>query len=200
MAGSARPWPRSWRRSTISLRPYGAELLIYDAYRSIECQRGLWEFFFERGRQEIPGASDEDCRQYALGYVRDPRKFEKLDTRTFPIHITGSSVDVTLKYLDSDDLLDMGSAFEEIVDVSYTDYFERQLDRGLIAPDDARLLNRRLMDWAFTREGFLNDPILYWHYDWGNQIWIKVRQAIYGDAPGAAWYGYIDPPPDPRDR
>ncbi len=192
-----------WLRKTVvekllkvnqNLRPYGAELLIYDAYRPIECQRGLWHFFYERGRREIPNASEEDCRQYALGYVRDPRKFDKLDTRTFPIHITGSSVDVTLKYLGSDELLDMGSKFEEIIDVSVTDYFERQLQQGKIKADDHRLLNRRLMDWAFTREGFLNDPILYWHYDWGNQLWIKVKRVLHDDAPQAAWYGYIGNP------
>lgn len=192
-----------WLRKTVAeklvevnrnLKPYGAELLIYDAYRPIECQRGLWHFFYERGRSEIPNATEEDCRQYALGYVRDPRKFDKLDTRTFPIHITGSSVDVTLKYLDSDELLDMGSRFEEIIDVSVTDYFERQLQQGKIKLDDHRLLNRRLMDWAFTREGFLNDPILYWHYDWGNQLWIKVKRVLHDDAPQAAWYGHIENP------
>ncbi len=192
-----------WLRKTVAeklvdvnrnLRPYGAELLIYDAYRPIECQRGLWHFFYARGRREIPNATEDDCRQYALGYVRDPRKFDKLDTRTFPIHITGSSVDVTLKYLDSDQLLDMGSRFEEIIDVSVTDYFERQLQQGRIKADDHRLLNRRLMDWAFTKEGFLNDPILYWHYDWGNQLWIKVKRVLHDDAPAAAWYGHIENP------
>ena len=192
-----------WLRKTVTeklvevnrnLKPYGAELLIYDAYRPIECQRGLWHFFYERGRREIPNASEDDCRQYALGYVRDPRNFNKLDTRTFPIHITGSSVDVTLKYLGSDDLLDMGSRFEEIIDVSVTDYFERQLQQGKIKVDDHRLLNRRLMDWAFTREGFLNDPILYWHYDWGNQLWIKVKRVLHDDVPQAAWYGHIENP------
>ncbi|MFT7526299.1 MAG: D-alanyl-D-alanine dipeptidase [Arenicella sp.] len=192
-----------WLRKTVAekltkvnenLRPYGAELLILDAYRSIECQRGLWEFFYERGRSEIANASEEDCRRYALGYVRDPRVFNPLDTRTFPIHITGSSVDVTLKYLGSDELLDMGSAFEEMIDVSYTDYFERQLQQGLIEANDRRLLNRRLMDWAFTKEGFLNDPNLYWHYDWGNQIWLKVKRALHDDAPAAAWYGHVQTP------
>ncbi|MBL4673436.1 MAG: hypothetical protein JKX81_14350 [Arenicella sp.] len=176
------------------LQPFGAELLILDAYRSIECQQGLWEFFYQRGRSELDNPSEEDCRQYALGYVRDPRIFDPLDTRTFPIHITGSSVDVTLKYLGRDQLLNMGSAFEEIIDVSYTDYFERMLLKGMIAKDDIRLLNRRLMDWAFTNEGFLNDPILYWHYDWGNQLWIKVKKALHDVAPEKAWYGHVESP------
>jgi len=192
-----------WLRKTVAekleranglLKPFNAELLILDAYRSIECQRGLWRFFYERGREENPAATEEDLRRYALGYVRDPRNFSPLDSRTFPIHITGSSIDVTLRRRDTGQWMNMGSRFEEIIDVSTTDYFERQLQAGAIEENDERLWNRRLMDWALRSEDFLNDPILYWHYDWGNQIWIKVNNAIYGDAPAKAWYGHIEAP------
>lgn len=192
-----------WLRKTIAekleranhlLHPFDAELLILDAYRPIECQRGLWEFFYERGRAEIPNATDDDLRQYALGYVRDPRNFNKLDARTFPIHITGASIDVILRQRSTGRWMNMGSKFEEIIPASTTDYFERQLQQGLINENDERLWNRRLMDWALRSEDFLNDPILYWHYDWGNQIWIKVKNAIYGAAPEKAWYGYIGSP------
>lgn len=194
---------QGWLRKSIAekleranqlLHPFNAELLILDAYRPIECQRGLWHFFYERGRAEIPNASDEDLRKYALGYVRDPRNFDQLDARTFPIHITGASIDVTLRRSDTGQWMNMGSKFEEINAISATDYFERQLQKGLIHESDERLWNRRLMDWALRSEDFLNDPILYWHYDWGNQIWIKVKRAIYGNAPDKAWYGYIAAP------
>jgi len=176
------------------LEPYGAELIVLDAYRSMECQQGLWNFFYEQGREKHPGADNQVLTEYALGFVRDPRLFDKEDSATFPAHATGASVDVTIRDIKTRKLLNMGSRFEEIIDVSYTDYFERQLNNGLIEADDERLLNRRMMDWAFTRENFLNDPILYWHYDWGNQLYIKVKRAISDDAPAAAWYGYIAPP------
>jgi D-alanyl-D-alanine dipeptidase len=87
-------------------------------------------------------------RQYALGYVRDPRNFSPLDARTFPIHITGSSIDVILRRRDNGHWLNMGSKFEEIIEISCTDYFERQLQQGAIEENDERLWNRRLMDWA----------------------------------------------------
>lgn len=192
-----------WLRKTIAeklaranqlLHPYNAELLILDAYRPIDCQRGLWTFFYERGRRELPDGNEDVWRQYALGYVRDPRSFNPHDARTFPIHITGASIDVTLRHRDSGRWINMGTRFEEIIEASTTDYFERQWQQGLIADDDERLWNRRLMDWALRSEGFLNDPILYWHYDWGNQIWIKVKNALYGDAPEQAWYGHIAAP------
>jgi len=176
------------------LHPFNVELLILDAYRSIECQHGLWNYFYDRGREENPAASDKELIQYALGYVRDPRNFNRLDARTFPIHITGSSIDATLRQRDTGQWLNMGSKFEEIIDISATDYFERQLQQGSIEENDERLWNRRLMAWALNSEDFLNDPILYWHYDWGNQIWIKVKNAISGDAPAQAWYGHIESP------
>lgn len=181
-------------RANHLLHPFDAELLILDAYRPIECQRGLWEFFYERGCDEIPNATEEDLRQYALGYVRDPRLFNRTDARTFPIHITGASIDVTLRRRSTGKWMNMGTKFEEIIAASTTDYFERQLLEGKIAANDERLWNRRLMDWALRSEDFLNDPILYWHYDWGNQIWIKVKNALYGNAPEKAWYGHIDSP------
>lgn len=183
------------QRSNALLAPYDAELLILDAYRSIECQRGLWTFFYERGREENPTASEDALRDYALGYLRDPRHFNPLDARTFPIHITGSSIDVILRRRSTGQLMNMGSGFEEIIPVSTTDYFERQLAMGNIDESNEPLWNRRLMDWALRSEDFLNDPILYWHYDWGNQIWIKVKNALYGNAPEKAWYGCIDAPP-----
>jgi len=62
------------------------------------------------------------------------------------------------------------------------------------AADDPRLRHRRLVHWAMSREGFLNDPLVFWHYDWGNQLYVMLRRALHGDALGAAWYGYIDPP------
>ena len=179
----------------VHLHPYGVEIMVLDAYRCMDCQRGLWKFFYQRGKTENPDFGDKECTDYALGYVRDPRLFDKLDSRTFPVHLTGSSIDVTLRDLDTGQWLDMGSKFEEIIAISYTDYFERQLAKGLIEKDDVRLFNRRLMDWAFTQEGFLNDPVLWWHYDWGNQPYIKVKTALSpDDAPDMAWYGPIDSP------
>ncbi|WP_266171448.1 M15 family metallopeptidase [Dyella subtropica] len=180
------------------LAAYDAQLLILDAYRPIECQHGLWRFFWELGRQANPAASDEELRQYASRYLRDPRSFDRNDARTFPIHSTGASIDVVLRSRSQGHWLDMGSRFDEYTEASVTDYFERQLLLGAISQDDHRLWNRRLLHWALSSEDITNDPLLYWHHDWGNQIWIKVKRAVYGDAMETAWYGYIDAPPLPR--
>jgi D-alanyl-D-alanine dipeptidase len=41
------------QRANCLLKPFNAELLILDAYRSIECQRGLWAFFMGLDRKKI---------------------------------------------------------------------------------------------------------------------------------------------------
>lgn len=181
-------------RANRLLQDFGVELLILDAYRSIECQRGLWTYYWERGRTENPAASEEELRQYALRYVRDPRNFDPQDARSFGIHSTGSSADLILRYRKTGEWLNMGSKFEEYSEVSVTDYFERQLRQGAIGEEDQRLWNRRLLHWALHTEDITNDPILYWHHDWGNQIWITVKKTLYGAAPAAAWYGYVGTP------
>lgn len=181
-------------RANAVLSSFGVELFILDAYRSIECQRGLWAYYWDRAHAARPDASEEELRQQTLGYLRDPRNFDPRDARSFPIHSTGSSIDVVLRDRKSGKWLNMGSDFEEYSDVSATDYFERQLLTGAIDDRDERLWNRRLLHWALFAEDMTNDPIFYWHHDWGNQIWIKVKNAVYGSAPDMAWYGYKGPP------
>lgn len=195
--------PDVWSRKSVaeklaeaneSLRPLGVELFVLDGYRPIECQRGLWDFYCRLAGEELPQADERTHRAYTLEHIADPSSFHEHDPTSWPSHTTGAAVDVTLRSLVSGELLDMGSRFEEITDLSCNDHFERLLIRGLIEEDDVRLCNRRLLHWAMTGAGFANDPFVFWHYDWGNQLYIKVRRALFGDAPGAAWYGYITAP------
>lgn len=198
---------QGWIRQTLAqklvavnrhLHPYGVELLILDAYRPMACQRGLWAFFYQKAENENPGADDEACRQYAMQFVRDPAGFDHRNNSTGPAHLTGGAIDATLRKLSDHKPLDMGSYFEEIVDASYTDYFERLLAKGEILPDDPRLNNRRLLHWALHLEGFLNDPVLFWHHDWGNQLWLKTQKALTDEKSDnlstQAWYGIAEPP------
>jgi D-alanyl-D-alanine dipeptidase len=195
--------PEIWMRKTAAeklarasgkLRAFGLELFILDGYHSIECHRGLWDFYYAEARRKKPGGSEIVWRNYAMQFVADPGPFDKSDPKTWHAHTTGGAVDLTLRDLRTGQVVDMGSRFEEISTVSYNDYFERRLAKGLIAKDDPRLWHRRLAHWAMQQEGFLNDPFVFWHYDWGNQLYVKTRTALFGNAPKAAWYGYIEAP------
>ncbi len=179
------------------LRPFGAELFVLDGHRTVACQQGLWDFFYARGKRLNPEGGEQELRAYARQYIVDPASFDASDSRTWPAHTNGGAVDLTLRDSSTKELLDMGARFEVDSDeeVGVGDYFERQLLAGHIDEDDVRLQNRRLLNWAMTREGLLNETAkVFWHYDWGNQIYVRASRALLPDPPRAAWYGYIQPP------
>lgn len=153
------------------LKQHGVELLALDAYRLLECQRGLWNFFVDKAKTSIRLASQAAAENYALKFCSDPRNFDRSDPRTWPTHLTGGAVDVTLKSLAGrGESLYMGGIFDDPSGVSKTDYFERHQRTGSCSDLEARA-NRRLLYWAMAAEGFANLPTEWWHYDWGTQRW-----------------------------
>jgi len=177
------------------LRPFEAELFVLDGHRTIACQQGLWNFFFAKAQQQNPDGSEQEHRAYARQFIVDPASFDEADSRTWPAHTNGAAVDLTLQDSVTGELLDMGARFEEDTEANVGDYFERQLAAGHMDENDVRLQNRRLLNWAMTREGLLNETAkVFWHYDWGNQSYVRASRAFLQDPPQAAWYGYIEPP------
>jgi D-alanyl-D-alanine dipeptidase len=176
------------------LRPFEAELFVLDGHRSVACQQGLWDFYYAKAKQENPSGSDQEHRAYLRQFVVDPASFDEADSRTWQAHTTGAAVDLTLRDSLTRELLEMGANFEEDNEASASDYFERQLLAGHIDESDVRLQNRRLLHWAMTKEGLLNETAkVFWHYDWGNQAYVRASRAFLQDPPQAAWYGYIAP-------
>ena len=176
------------------LKPFGTELIVLDGYRSVACQKGLWDFYYAAAKQAMPGGTAAQWRRQAARHAADPEDFNENDPATWLAHSTGAAMDLSLRDRATGSYCDLGGRFEEIDDLAVTDYFERQLAAGAIAAGDTRLQYRRLLHWAMTSEGFENDPSVVWHYDWGNQLYVKTARALRADPPKAAWYGYIAPP------
>lgn len=177
-----------------NLRSLQVELFVWDGYRSIETQRGLWKFFEAQADREMPGASPAERREFVLNYVSDPSRFVRSDSTTWPAHTTGAAVDLTLRDSMTGSLLDMGAAFDEMSPVSHSDALERARLRGDIGPEHEGLRNRRILHWAMRTEGFVNYPLEFWHFDWGNQMYVHNLAIQSGVGPAAAWYGYVDSP------
>nr|WP_255733518.1 M15 family metallopeptidase [Ruegeria sp. Ofav3-42] len=171
----------------------GCELVVFDAYRTIATQRDLWNWAMEKAASENPGLSQQELEIRTCQYSSDPRKFDPADATTWPTHSTGAAVDVVLRALDTGEELDMGAAFDDLSAIAHTDYLEREWRAGRIGPDNPALLNRRLLYWGMRHAGFTNYPSEYWHFDFGNQMYMYNRQLESG-ARARAWYGYCQPP------
>ncbi len=176
------------------LQAWGFRVFVWDAYRPAACQQGLWDFWWEQMRRDDPEAGDAQIRARVLEFVSDPTSFDPGDPSTIPTHATGAAIDLTLQHLDTDALAEMGAGFDEMSPRAASDHYERALAQGEITPDDPRLLHRRLLHMAMRAEGFVNYPPEFWHFDWGNQMYVRNLAAMGGDAPGVAWYGYVRPP------
>lgn len=176
------------------LKSYGVELFVFDAYRPMETQKGLWLFFERAARHEMPNASAEEIRNYILQFVSDPMSFVRDSSRTWPVHTTGGAVDVSLCGLDDGVLLDMGVGFDEMSVDTFSDSLERAYISNDVPHDHFPLLNRRLLHWAMKEEGFVNYPLEFWHFDWGTQMYVYNRNAMGQTDIDTAWYGYIEPP------
>ena len=144
--------------------------------------------------RNMPEASNEECRNWALDYVSDPSLFQKSNPRTWPVHSSGAAVDLTLRELGSKTILDMGTHFDDMRPISHSCALEVLLRGGKINESHPVLQNRRLLHWAMVREGFVNYPLEFWHFDWKNQMYIRNLREVGAEHPPAASYGYTEPP------
>jgi D-alanyl-D-alanine dipeptidase len=163
------------------IRPYGVELLVLDGYRSLACQRSLWKHFINEARMRLGRQSPDQIERYALEFCADPRGFRRSDSRTWPTHMTGGAVDLTLKQRRGPGgTMFMGGVFDDPSEVSHTNYFERGRRARLPLSHREARKNRRLLYWSMTGEGFANISTEWWHYDWGTQLWAYVEGATRG--------------------
>lgn len=173
------------------LRPLALELLVLDGYRTPETQRAIWAFHLEAHAARRPELSREAIAAEVRRFVSEPTPVDPEDPRSWPTHVTGAAVDLTLRDRRTGAALDLGAAFDEISPMSRSDALERSLRRGEIGPDDPALRHRRLLHWAMTQQGFVNYPSEFWHFDWGNQMYLSNLRALGGKAPERAWYGCV---------
>lgn len=169
----------------------GFELFVWDAYRPLATQIGIWKFFEDAQRKNNPLLTNEEVYDEVIKYVSDPQWFSRDDPSTWPTHMTGASVDLTIRHLKYKSNLEMGAYFDQMDCLANTNHFEQQLERKLISREDPRVQNRRLLYFAMTESGFTNYPFEYWHFDWGNQMNQMIKSVLSNSSPEPAWYGAV---------
>ena len=164
------------------------ELHCLDGYRPVACQQGLWDFFMTEARRTLPNPTDDECYRYVIRYCSDPSRYKPEDPATCPTHLTGGSIDLTLRRR-SGELLFMGGVFDDASEVSNTDHFEVLATRGELGMSQRDALrNRRILYHAMTSVGFTNYDYEWWHFDYGNAFWALRKGGGVPSRFGAAVY------------
>lgn len=143
--------------SAAAALPAGFELVVLDAWRTLELQVALFDHYYGR-----PGL--------VPGYVSRP------DDNRVPPHFTGGAVDVTLAWEGHP--LALGTGFDSFDERAWPHALEEtgeEPDRSL----------RRLLTQVLGRQGFVVYPYEWWHFSYGDQLWATAHgaeHAIYGRA------------------
>jgi D-alanyl-D-alanine dipeptidase len=153
-------------QQAVSLLPESLGIVVLDAHRPLNVQAWLWNEMVTIVSREHPEWDEPAIKAHARRFVAYP---ELLPNRPTP-HSTGGAVDITLFDIASGETLDMGSGFDEPVDASVCDYFERH-------PHPEFTDRRRLLFHVMTANGFANYPGEWWHFEFGTLRWAAATGA-----------------------
>jgi D-alanyl-D-alanine dipeptidase len=170
----------------------GLELFVFDAYRPVAVQayfHDVWVPSFLRTRH--PDKSDDWIRAETRKFWAPPAHAAQLAVAP-PPHSTGGAVDLTLRFIETKMLLEMGGAFDDVTERSHPDFYEDASTGEGFTVAQARQ-NRRLLRSLMSRRGFVGHPNEWWHFSFGDQMWA----ALSGQP--AALYGYAGEMLLPRD-
>lgn len=142
-----RPAANALKRVQRELATFGLGLRVFDAYRP---QRSVDHFL--RWSQD-----NTDVRNKAEYYpdLDKPELFEKGYLVQHSSHSRGSTVDLTIVSLETDDALDMGSCFDFFGPLSWIDC--------QAIPTQARA-NRMLLQTVMVQHGFVPFHHEWWHF------------------------------------
>ena len=172
----------------------GWRIQIFDAYRPVAVQQHMVDYSFAQECQarglvaeELDEAQAEAVWQAVYQFWAVP----SLDLTMPPPHSTGAAVDVTLVD-ETGNPVDMGSAIDELSELSFPQHFAEAEDEVGQAAHGMRSLLFTSMESA----GFIGHPKEWWHFSFGDQIWawqINLKEnKDTANAAAMACYGYIE--------
>ncbi len=189
------------------LLPKGYTFVVWDAFRTLEVQQALFDWFYNQLKLKEPDFSDQELLDEAQKFVSLPSN----DPARPSPHNTGAVVDLGIikvsrkvwrqlerqarlvsnsswqeiyrfemwkaKVFREAELLPMGTMFDEVSEKTLSNYYE-------FNPTVSRecLNNRRLLYSVMLASGFENYEEEWWHFSYSDQFWAKKQgcSAFYG--------------------
>jgi len=144
-----------------SLLPEGYRLMIRCGHRPLSVQKRGFERFYNELKKKHPVWDSKKLRLEASRFIAPPD--------VVPPHSTGGTVDLSVIGPDGRQLkmgTRLGSFSEE--SATYSDSISLQAKK-----------NRRLLIDVMTKAGFINYPLEWWHWSFGDRYWAAVLKKEY---------------------
>lgn len=151
--------------------PKDWDFLIWDGFRPLKLQQKLYDDLTALRKSEHPEWDSEKVIEEVGRFVKYPSR----DPSHPSPHNTGGAVDLTI--IDSHGKeLDMGTAFDEFTEKSYS--FGSEVELSL-----EESTNRKILRDILVAEGFGPYQWEWWHFNFGNIGWAEhygKEVAFYG--------------------
>jgi D-alanyl-D-alanine dipeptidase len=139
---------------------------IFDAYRPVAVQQFMVDHTFAevvQAQNLDPDTLSDDQRDAIFQQVYQIWAVPSPNPKTPPPHSTGAAIDLTLVDATGQ-MIDMGSAIDELSPRSHPDYYANQ-------PDKPYHEHRQLLRNVMYSAGFRRHPGEWWHFCLGDQMW-----------------------------
>lgn len=104
----------------------------------------------------------------------------KVGDKYCPPHLSGGAIDLSLYDINNNQLLNMGTEFDDCTEVAHKNYFD--VKNELSEDEDNIRKNRLLLRKNMEACGFTSYEYEWWHFDFGNVFWSRIvkRPEIFG--------------------
>lgn len=146
-------------------KPY--QLVVRAGHRPLEVQKRLLHDCIEQYKKNNPGVTEAEALTQARIFVSDPAV-------ELPPHCAGAAVDVDVRDVTTNAMVDFGSYVNENNGSSYL-YAD-----GLTEEQKA---NRQMLLQAMLAAGLASCYSEWWHYSYGDQVWAWFygkKDCLYG--------------------
>ena len=149
------------------------KIQIFDAYRPVEVQQFMVDYVFQE-RVQLKGLILEELsfsqQQNILEEVHQFWAVPSLNPATPPPHSTGAAIDVTLVN-EAGEVINMGTEIDEISPCSSPNYFENSTNFEAQTYHQ----NRQILSRIMKSVGFQQHPHEWWHFSYGDQLWVWLN-------------------------
>lgn len=148
---------------------------VYEGFRSINVQQRLFDEEYSRVKIRNPSMNHADCFRETTRLISPVKNLD--GSMNIPPHNTGAAVDVEIINTNGE-LIDMGMAIKDWVMVDPDLCLTKCATLGAIAQQ-----NRHSLLQVMEAHGFVNYPMEWWHFSYGDRYWAYHKQkdhAIYG--------------------
>lgn len=161
-----------------SALPEGLKFCLYEGYRSLSLQDKLFKARYLKVQNLQPEWSYDQIFEEATKFISPLINMD--ESKNIPPHSTGGAIDVYL-IDETGKMVDMGIQIKDWMED--TDGSLSQTDSHHISAKAQHY--RNIMSKALSTVGFINYPMEYWHWSYGDRYWAYQTgqsHAIYGMA------------------